>query len=132
MLIKILSSLIFLITSLDCNTKVENDVTQKPVITEVSVSQAKSLIKNTKGLIILDVRTPEETSQGIIKGAKIIDIARNDFKDKVQKLDKTKPILVYCKAGGRSSTAVEIMEELGFKKLYNLTDGYDEWKSVKN
>ena len=132
MLIKILSSLIFLITSLDCNTKVENDATQKPVITEISVSQAKSLIKNTKGLIILDVRTPEETAQGIIKGAIIIDIARNDFKDKVQKLDKTKPILVYCKAGGRSSTATEIMEELGFKKLYNLTEGYDEWKSVKN
>lgn len=128
MFIKILSSLIFLITSLDCNTKVGNEAIQNPVITEVSVNQAKSLINKTKGLIILDVRTPEETAQGIIQGAIIIDIARNDFKTKVQKLDKSKPILVYCKGGGRSSTATEIMEELGFKKLYNLTDGYDEWK----
>ena len=131
-MIKILSSLLFLITSLDCTSKVDNNASQKPVITEVTVNQAKTLIKNTKDLIILDVRTPEETAQGIIKGAVIIDIARNDFKTKVNKLDKTKPILVYCKAGGRSSTATEIMEELGFKKLYNLTDGYDEWKDSKN
>lgn len=132
MMLKILYSLIFLITSFDCNTKHESGVSQNPVITELSVAQAKTLIKNTKDLIILDVRTPEETAQGIIKGAVIIDIARNDFKTKVSKLDKTKPILVYCKAGGRSSTATEIMEELGFKKLYNLTDGYDEWKNSKD
>ncbi len=76
-----------------------------------------------KGLL-LDVRTPEEYSEGHIEGALNLDIYDKQFSIELDKLDKTKPVYVYCKSGGRSSNASEIMKEKGFKEVYNLVGGY--------
>ncbi|MEZ4900830.1 MAG: rhodanese-like domain-containing protein [Spirosomataceae bacterium] len=43
-----------------------------------------------------------------------------DFKQQVEKLDKNKPVFVYCAAGGRSTKASQILKEAGFKTIYNL------------
>jgi rhodanese-related sulfurtransferase len=94
----------------------------------VSVDQAKSLISSTNDLVILDVRTPEEVSQGTLPNATIIDINSPNFESEVLKLDKSKPTLVYCKAGGRSTKACEMMNKAGFEKLYNMKEGYSNWK----
>ncbi len=80
---------------------------------------------------ILDVRTAEEFLQGHLANAVQVDYYKSDFRDKVSKLDKTKPIFVYCLAGGRSSSAVSIMSELGFKEIYNLEGGYRSWLASK-
>ena len=76
-----------------------------------------------KGLL-LDVRTHEEYSEGHIEGALNLDIYDKQFSIELDKLDKTKPVYVYCKSGGRSSNASEIMKEKGFKEVYNLVGGY--------
>ncbi|WP_411377011.1 rhodanese-like domain-containing protein [Flavobacterium psychrophilum] len=78
--------------------------------------------------VILDVRTEDECNEGIIPNAITIDIYKGQgFIYKIEELDKSKNYYVYCKAGGRSGQACNIMNELGFKTTYNLLGGMIEW-----
>lgn len=77
---------------------------------------------------LIDVRTIEEFTSGHIKGAINIDVTKSDFKEKAQKLDKNKPVLVYCRKGGRSANAAAILRELGFTAITDLKGGITAWK----
>ena len=83
-----------------------------------------------KDKIILDVRTAEEYKDGHLVGSMLIDYYGSDFKNEVSKLDKSKPVFVYCKGGGRSSSSCEILKDLGFKEVYNLQGGITDWKKA--
>jgi len=87
-------------------------------------------LKESKEAILIDVRTPGEFAQGHLVNALSIDIYANDFKSRVAKLDKTKPVFVYCKAGSRSGSAVDIMEDMGFKEIYDLSGGIISWQEA--
>ncbi|MFY0482214.1 rhodanese-like domain-containing protein [Flavobacterium sp. PLA-1-15] len=78
--------------------------------------------------VILDVRTEEECSEGIIPSAININIFKGQgFIYAIEELDKSKNYYVYCKAGGRSQQACDIMNELGFENTYNLVGGFSQW-----
>ena len=78
--------------------------------------------------VIIDVRTPSEVSEGYIDGATLfIDYNGSNFESKISKLDKSKSYIIYCRSGGRSSRASELMASKGFKKLYNLEGGISNW-----
>lgn len=94
--------------------------------TNISSADAKQLMKSSK-VALLDVRSPNEIKQGKIKGAKEINIASAGFANTINKLDKSKTYLVYCRSGNRSRQACKIMESQGFEKLYNLKGGYMSW-----
>lgn len=98
---------------------------------DVNVEEFKKLTQEEPG-IILDVRTPGEVAQGTIPGAIVVDWNGSSFEEKVNKLDKTKPVYVYCKSGGRSSSACSKMEGMGFEKLYNLEGGITAWQGTGN
>lgn len=95
---------------------------------DVNNEEAKELMATTPDLQIIDVRQNAEVAEGMIKGAVQMDISKPKFAEQIETLDKNKPVLVYCAAGGRSKTAQEIMEENGFTKVYNLKHGYEKWK----
>ncbi len=76
---------------------------------------------------VLDVRTPAEVAEGVIPGAVHINIHDNDFAARAAKLDKTKPVYVYCKAGGRSARASKQLKDAGFATVYNLDSGITGW-----
>lgn len=97
------------------------------VIENIEAAQFKKLIDSGDG-IILDVRTPEEVSNGYIKGASTINFYDEDFESKINFMQKDKPVYVYCRSGGRSSKAAELMQKNGFKKIYNLTGGITAWE----
>ena len=78
---------------------------------------------------LVDVRTPEEFSQGHIENAINIDFMADDFDAKVASLDKEKPVMVYCKSGGRSAKAAARLKELGFKSITDLEGGITNWTS---
>ena len=79
--------------------------------------------------VILDVRSEEECSDGIIPKAVIIDIYKGQgFIYRLEELDKTKNYYVYCKSGGRSGQACAIMQQMGFSNTYNLIGGFLEWE----
>ncbi len=77
--------------------------------------------------VILDVRTSGEFSAGKIRGARNLDIMSPSFQSQVSQLPKDKTYLVYCRSGNRSGQACEIMAELGFEKVKNLSGGIMRW-----
>jgi rhodanese-related sulfurtransferase len=81
-----------------------------------------------KGAQVLDVRTAKEVAEGKIKGSINIDYFSPKFMENSSKLDKNKPVLIYCAAGGRSLSAAKDLKKAGFKKVYDLQNGYDGWK----
>lgn len=82
-----------------------------------------------KNYQLIDVRTPSEFEEGHIEGAKLINIHDEDFKSRVKELPKEETYVIYCKSGSRSANATEIFKEAGFKKVYNLEGGIENWKS---
>ena len=96
----------------------------------VNVSQFAKMMNDVPDLQVLDVRTPEEVAQGTIKGAKVINIFDADFAERaIKELDKSKPLAVYCKMGGRSSRAINVLSQHGFTKTYNLSGGITQWRA---
>ncbi len=98
-------------------------INKKQIIGELTIKEAFNKIqenKNNPNLVILDVRTPDEYSEGHIEKSVNIDFNANDFKTKINELDKNKTYLVYCRSGNRSSKAIKVMEQLGFKEAYNI------------
>ncbi|WP_445720019.1 rhodanese-like domain-containing protein [Flavobacterium sp.] len=78
---------------------------------------------------LVDVRTPEEFNEGHIENAVNINFMSDDFDANVANLDKEKPVMVYCKAGGRSAKAAARLKELGFKAITDLEGGISNWTS---
>ena len=113
-------------TGNDTKTTSENTPQQKSESFTVSPSIFKEKMEAENGTI-LDVRTPEEVAEGIIPNAVTININDADFETQLNKLDKSKPVYVYCKAGGRSSRATDMMMKNGFTLVYNLDGGIDAW-----
>jgi rhodanese-related sulfurtransferase len=94
----------------------------------VSQTEFKKLMKDPSAQIV-DVRTSKEVAEGKIAGSMNIDYFSASFIATVEKkLNKNKPVLVYCAAGGRSASAAKDLKKAGFKKVYDLEGGYDSWK----
>ena len=86
-------------------------------------------LKQDEHAVILDVRTEDECSDGIIPGALIIDVHKGQgFIYRLEVLDKNKSYYVYCKAGSRSEMACAIMKQMGFTTTYNLEGGFLNWE----
>ena len=92
---------------------------------DVSVNAAWDLIQNEPEMVILDVRTPSEYEDAHIEGA--INIPVEEIVDRLNELSANDVILVYCRTGNRSGTAVGIMEENGFSKIYHMHEGISTW-----
>lgn len=114
----ILFALFFLLTA--CSAQGIKDI--KPDDFEKGISAAN--------VQLIDVRTPEEFAEKRISGASNIGVADADFETKLAKLDKSKPLYVYCLAGVRSRKAAEAAEKLGFKEVYNLEGGLNAWSNA--
>lgn len=80
-----------------------------------------------EGLVILDIRTPEEFAAGHISGAINIDYYASDFEQRLGVLDLDVPYVMYCNSGNRSSNALPLMDSLGFSEVYELDGGIQAW-----
>ena len=78
---------------------------------------------------LIDVRTPEEFEEGHIANALNIDFFSDNFLQNMEKLDKEKPVVLYCKSGNRSNKSVQKLKDSGFSKIYDVDGGITEWKS---
>jgi len=95
----------------------------KAQITNLTAQEFIAKAITTKNAQLLDVRTPEEWKAGKISSSNCINFNDAAFKQQIEKLDKNKPVFIYCAAGGRSSKAAPILQQAGFKYIYNLTGG---------
>lgn len=97
----------------------------------VNIEKAIKLVNSSTNMVILDVRTREEYLAGNIPNAINIDVLSQDFKSKIDMLDKNKEYLIYCRSGNRSSIASSIMSTNGFINIYNLENiGYQDFANA--
>ncbi len=102
------------------------------VIEDVTPQEAFTLIQNNQNnpdFVIIDVRTPEEFVEEHIENATNIDFYSEAFRGELDNLERNKTYLIYCKVGGRSGSALDIMAELNFKEVYNILGGINQWKA---
>lgn len=78
---------------------------------------------------LIDVRKPEEFSEGHIPNAINIDYFSDDFVSSIDMLDTKKPVYIYCRSGKRSGKSVTHFKEIGFSEIYNLEGGILNWQS---
>ena len=100
-----------------------------PVESSMDVETFAKTLESKSDAILVDVRTPQEHEAGYIPNSINIDFRSENFLDEVNKLDKSKPVFIYCQAGGRSARAFQMMKENGFNELYELNVGYGGWLS---
>jgi rhodanese-related sulfurtransferase len=105
---------------------------QNPTVQNISEAKVSEFIDGKSSAYeLIDVRTPSEVASGYLKSTQLfIDINSNDFKQKMNGLDKEKTYIVYCRSGGRSSSAANYMIQNGFKHVYNLSNGLMNWSNA--
>ena len=108
------------------NTAGENETS---IVKTISVGEAYRVYISKEGYIFHDVRSPEEYSQGHIKGAVLIPVT--EISERISELPKDKPIIAYCDGSGcsRSGKAAIILMENGFEQVYDMIGrGVFEWQ----
>lgn len=88
----------------------------------------EKMIKENHDAVLLDVRTEAENSSVRIPKSKLIDIYKQDFISKVEKLDRNSTYLIYCHSGIRSNAALKKMKEMGFENVFHLKTGISGWR----
>lgn len=103
---------------------------QPDAITKMKPDEFEKAIA-TNNMLVLDVRTAGEFKTGYIKNALQADWNQKEqFTDRIQYVDKDKPVYIYCLAGGRSAAAAEWMRNNGFKNVVELVGGINAWKTA--
>jgi thioredoxin len=95
----------------------------------IAAEEFQKMLSVNADVIVLDVRTPEEFSAGRLENAININYYDKDFKNQIDDLDKSKKVFVYCKSGGRSSGAAEILAKQGFAEIVELKGGLLTWQA---
>ncbi|HNT80588.1 MAG TPA: thioredoxin domain-containing protein [Bacteroidia bacterium] len=114
---------LFSVLLLSCNTGAQTHY--------LSPKDFNEQLQKDKSAVLLDVRTPEEYNSGFIASAVNIDFYREDFAASITKLDPLNPIYIYCRSGSRSDKAMTLLLKAGFKKLYMLEGGINQWQAEK-
>ncbi|MGY8919379.1 MAG: rhodanese-like domain-containing protein [Flavobacteriales bacterium] len=117
-MIKKLILLIVFMAFVSCNSSSE--------IKKISSDNLILLDKN-KDIQVVDVRRSKEYNSGHITGAINIDFYKSSFVEDINKLDKSKTTVVYCKSGNRSNKSALIMDSLGFTDFYDFSEGINGW-----
>jgi thioredoxin len=95
----------------------------------LSAIEFSKKITDLPSVTIIDVRSPEEFEGGHIQNAQNFNWNGNDFNKQISNMDHSKPVLVYCLSGGRSSSAAKKMRIDGFKEVYELDGGIMQWRN---
>lgn len=93
----------------------------------ISSEQTKTLMQ--QGAQLIDVRTPSEFKQGSAPGAKNVPVCF--LKAEMRRFDLKKPVIVYCRTGGRSAVAERLLQGFGFQQVHNAGVMYNYLNDCK-
>ena len=116
---------LFLVLGL--NTSCLDSATDSSTVKLVTAEEMQSILE-LEDVQLIDVRTPKEHDEMHIVDSQNIDFMSPTFDDDISKLDKKKPVILYCKSGGRSAKCSKKMKDAGFEKVYDLEGGISKWK----
>ena len=95
---------------------------------EVSAAQAAALIKDKKDLQLIDVRTAGEYAEGHLAKAKLIPL--QELGQRLAEIDKSKPVLLYCRSGHRSGNALKLLQGKGYTDAKHIEGGIQAWQAA--
>ncbi len=121
----IILSIAIALSAFSCTDTNQNE------IKVVSPEEMKTLLE-MEDVQLVDIRTPEEYQTGFIEYSQNINFLSPTFEDDILNLDKSKPVLVYCKSGKRSAKCSKKLKAAGFVKIYDLEGGIAKWKYKGN
>ena len=116
------------ISMVSCGQKQKDGSQDQDSSAKISLISPTELNKVNKDILLIDVRTPEEYASGHLENSVNIDYKADNFKDLIGELDRDQEVYVYCKVGGRSGRSAKILEDMGFKKVYDLKGGILAWE----
>lgn len=87
------------------------------------------LLMQQEGVQLIDLRTPKEFQSGFIENAQNIDFLSPTFEQELLKLDKNKPLILYCRSGRRSAKSYKKWFQAGFTEIYDLEGGIVKWRN---
>ena len=96
----------------------------------LSTTEFRNAIQS-ENILLVDVRTPDEFKAGKIAEAVNWNYYDQDFMGKFEKVDKDKPIYLYCRSGGRSGQAGEKLINAGYTNVHHLGGGILAWEKDK-
>lgn len=98
----------------------------KNTVTKLAAAEAKTMIDENQETVILDVRTPEEFTEGHLENALLIPDYELDARAEAELPDKDTPILVYCRSGRRSAAAAGKLAAMGYSNIHDM-GGILDW-----
>lgn len=119
--LKLILIALITITFISCNCTQKKDTAVVEIISMEDLQNAGASIQ------LVDVRTPEEYSEGYILNAKNVNFNADNFMELMSEFDKDEPVYVYCMVGGRSGKSAAALKEAGFTKIFDYKGGYKEW-----
>jgi thioredoxin 1 len=123
-------ALLFMATIFGACQNTETSAQSQAIKETIPADQFEKKLAATQNAQLVDVRTSEEFADGHLANSVNMNVNREDYKEMFGTLDKNKPVFVYCKAGSRSANAAKIMEQMGFKEIYNLDGGIMKWDAA--
>lgn len=100
-------------------------------LTTVSADEAAVVHEDPpEGMVVLDVRSPEEFAEGHLEGAVMIDFYAPDFAEQLAQLDGNTPYLLYCRSGNRSGETLTLMRQMGFTDVTEIDGGITAWREA--
>ena len=103
----------------------DHDTGSAGVEWDISAQDVHTRITRDPSLILLDVREPHELKISALRGA--VNIPLGQLAARLSELDSAKEMIVFCKAGTRSTRALELLVSAGFRKVKNLKGGINAW-----
>lgn len=114
-------SLAFIVLVTSCKDDTQGEI-------KLVTPDEMQVLLQDKDVQLVDVRTQKEVEEGFIENSQNIDFNSPTFDEDILKLDKSKPVILYCRSGGRSAKCANKLKAAGFTKIFDLEGGITKWK----
>lgn len=99
-------------------------------VKQISVTEIKSMLEEGASLKIIDVRSPEEFSEGHVQGVALMPLPQiSEDSIKALSLSPDEPLYFICRSGRRSDHAAQIFKEMGYSHSHNIIGGVLDWSA---
>ncbi len=97
---------------------------------KINQAEAKKMMDNDPNIAIVDVRDEDELAEGYIYNSVLIPL--DEIRAKAEEIlkDKDMPVLVYCRSGRRSAIACRLLDNMGYKNVFDF-GGIIDWPFEK-
>ncbi len=95
--------------------------------TSVSVDEAYALTQ--KGVLLVDVREPDEVAAVAYRVKNYRNIPLSQLESRLGEIPQDRPVVLACRSGGRSQRAYEMLTARGFRNVINMEGGLLAWEA---